>query len=263
MIDIHCHIIPEIDDGSETETTTIEMLKIAEADGITKMIATPHYCSDLYDNFCESVIVGVEKVNEIARVNNINIEILPGQEIYLDNYTIQNYKNGLIDGLNNTKYMLVETQMDICPEPIMDILYELTLLDVIPILAHPERYEYVINNIDKINDFIDLGCLFQMDAKSLVGEFGKSVKKTAIRLVKYGVIDFVGSDAHGCRSRTPEIKRTLEVIESMDKQLADKILVNPEKIINNDSIEKHSDRIKFNKSIFSFINSNSLMGRRD
>ncbi|AKN31961.1 capsular biosynthesis protein CpsB [Clostridium carboxidivorans P7] len=113
----------------------------------------------------------VESTKVEAIKNKIEMGIVPRQEIFVDKYAVELYKQGIIRGINDTKYILLELPMDYLDSKILDIIYELRLLDLNPIIAHPERYTFIIVDILKINDFIDEDCLFQINAGSIDGLF--------------------------------------------------------------------------------------------
>lgn len=250
MIDIHCHVLPSIDDGAEDIETSLEMLRIAERDGIKKIIATPHFYRNYYEVPYEEVIKRTEELNKIAVEEGINVKIFPGQEVFLDKYTIQNYKEGIIGGLNNSKYMLLELPFDELPKYAVDTIYELKVLGVIPIIAHPERYEYVIKNPEVLNGLIEEGCLFQINAGSVKGIFGKKVQKTSKLLIENGVCDFLATDAHTIGRRCPELKWVITdmqvELEKKCKSFGDKSRMVLEDV---GSKCKHK-KIKVKKSIF-------------
>lgn len=253
MIDIHCHILPGIDDGPKDIETSLKMLKIAEEDGISKIIATPHFYRGFYENEYQDVEKKVKELNEASKENNINVEILPGQEIFLDKHTLEDYKSGAIKGLNNSKYMLMELPPDILPGYVLDIIYELRLLGVKPIIAHPERYVYVMEDIHILNSFIKEECFFQLNSGSITGVFGKSIQKTAIKLIKNGICDFVASDAHTEGRRKPQIKEALIKMQGLNKENIEKILMNTEEMSKNNEIIYDNRKIKVNKSFFCVI----------
>jgi protein-tyrosine phosphatase len=247
MIDIHCHILSEVDDGPVSSNETLEMLKIAVENGIKKIIATPHYYSGVFNNNFDDVSIKVQCLNNEILEQNLSIEVLTGQEIFLDNNVLKNHKAGLIKGLNNTKYMLLELPFDNCPHYTLDILYELRVMGIIPIIAHPERYLFIINNLSFINNFIDEGCLFQINSNSLTGELGKSAKKTAYALLRHGIIDFIATDAHDKTFRKPEIRSAFDIIRNIDNELANKLLVNAENLISNMDIISDYEKLKTTK----------------
>lgn len=251
MIDIHCHILPGIDDGAKDMDTSIEMLKIAEEDGIKKIIATPHFYRGHYENKYQDVVKKVEELNIVAMKNGIEVEILPGQEIFLDKYTLQYYKEGIIKGLNNTEYMLLELSPLEFPLYALDVIYELKLYGIKPIIAHPERYLYVNRDISILNELIEEQCFFQINAGSVRGIFGKKTQNTAIGLIKNNICDLVASDAHSTGGRRPKIKESLMEIQKQNKQNYEKIISNFTALSKGDEIFYTNRKIKENKSFLS------------
>lgn len=253
MIDIHSHIIPAVDDGSKDIETSLEMLKIAHMDGIKILIATPHFYRNRFECSFTDVCKYVESLNEFAMKEDINIKILPGQEIFLDKYSSDLYKEGTIGTINKSRYMLVETSLiGSRPKDLMDNIYELKLLDIVPIIAHPERYEFIIENNTEINDFVKEGCLFQITSTSITGGFGKDVKKTAENLIKNGLCNFIGSDAHTTGRRCPKIREALEEIKKINEGIYESIDKNSTALINNEKLDIKMELMKKKKKLFPF-----------
>ena len=186
MIDIHSHILPGIDDGSKDMEMSIKMLKMAEEKGTKTIVATPHYIRGRYENHYENIFDLHQEVKVAAKNAGLKIEVLLGQEVMLDKYALNLCKEKKIRGINGTSYMLIEFPMDKLPNDAIDLIYELRVIGIKPIIAHPERYEYIMDSLPNINDFISEGCLFQINAGSLQGLFGKKVQKCAKLLVKEG-----------------------------------------------------------------------------
>ncbi len=221
MIDIHCHIIPGIDDGVKDIEESLKMLRDAEDDGIREVIATPHFMRGRFEVAYGQVVEKVKKLNERCQEKNINIKIYPGQEIYLNRNTLDDYEKGLLGGLNGSNYYLFEMNLMKFDKGIPDILYELSLHGVTPIIAHPERYKYIIEDLERINRLIHEGCLFQLNVGSLEGTFGKKVKKCAEELLNRGVYDFIGSDGHDLERRRAILRKTIveQKKKNMEKML--------------------------------------------
>lgn len=253
MIDIHSHVIPAVDDGSQDIETSLEMLKIAHEDGVRTLIATPHFYRNRFECSFLDACKKVEALNELARENDINIKILPGQEIFLDKYSSDLYKKGTIGTINKGRYMLVETSLiGSKPKDLMDNIYELKLLDIEPIIAHPERYEFIIEDNTEINDFVKEGCLFQITSTSITGGFGKEVKKTAESLIKNGFCNFIGSDAHTIHRRSPKVREALEEIKSINKDVYESIDKNSMALLNNEKLDIKMELMKKKKRLFPF-----------
>lgn len=253
MIDIHCHLLPCIDDGAKDLETSLDMLRIAEGDGIKKIIATPHFYRGYYGNEYTYIEEQVKKLNAEAKKAGINVVVFPGQEVFLDKYTVKYYKEGVIRGLNDSKYMLVELDMEEFSEDTLDIIYELRLLGVKPIIAHPERYVYVNKNLTILNFFIKEECLFQVNSSSLSGLFGKSVKKAAESLVKKGLCNFIATDAHSAGRRAPRLKEGFEFLQKNNEKICKNIDKNTQMLLENVDITCSNEEIEENKSIFSIL----------
>ncbi len=250
MLDIHSHIIPNIDDGSKNIDMSMEMIKIAADDGIDNIIATPHYCTGCYEKNYEYIESYVKYLNKLAKEHELNIKILPGQEVFIDNYTLDYLRQGIIGPLNESKYMLVEFNMAEFDESIMDILYELRIIGIEPIIAHPERYIYIVENPLFINKFVEEQYHFQINSGSITGLFGKKVERTAEILIQHGICSFVASDAHSNNRRVPKISEALNIVNQKNSAGYGIILNNHEAFLNNGSLYFSGEKIKEKRKIF-------------
>lgn len=253
MLDIHCHILPNIDDGAKTVQASLEMLKIAQEDGTDKIIVSPHYSRGYYENTFDDIAKSVENLNKLAAQNSVSIKMYPGQEIYLDNKTVDLYKNGIIRGLNYTKYLLVEFPMNKYDETMLDILYELRIKGAEPIIAHPERYVYFIENPSLINQFVKEGYLFQINTGSIKGIFGKHVKGAADIFIKNNICDFLGSDAHTVNQRCPGLSDSLKYVRNKNRDLEKRIISNMDKLYDNMDISAAGEAITNKKKFFKWF----------
>ena len=257
MIDIHSHIIPGIDDGSRNMEMTLEMLRNAEKDGTKEIIATPHYLLESGEATINEIKVLVEKINSIVNKEGIKIKIYSGQEVYFTENIIENYTQGNIGTLNNSRYMLIEFPIQKLDKNIFDVLYELQIRDIVLIIAHPERYKPFIEKPSLINDFIDEGYLFQMNAGSLEGKFGEKSKKIANLFLANNIYNFVGSDAHNIKDRNTGLKKAMNLLKenSRNNEEINQCIFedSSKKLLNNESIKFIGKKIETKKSIFSFL----------
>ncbi|MFT8313990.1 MAG: CpsB/CapC family capsule biosynthesis tyrosine phosphatase [Clostridium sp.] len=253
MIDIHCHVLPGIDDGSKDINMSLEMLGIAEENNTTKIIATPHYYRGSYENEFKDVLGYVENFNAEIKSKGINIEVFPGQEIFADKYTLDAYRDGIIHCLNNSKYMLIEFPMDVLPDDAIDIIYELKLLGVKPIVAHPERYLYINGNLMNINKFIEEGCLFQVNTSSIIGLLGSRVKEAALGIMDNGLCHFIASDAHSIGKRCPNLGLVMKDIKKEYREVYSSVQRNAQCILENEEIDVRMKKIEKKKGLFSFF----------
>lgn len=253
MIDIHCHVLPGIDDGSEDLDMSLQMLGIAEENNTTKIIATPHYYRGSYENEFTDILGHVENLNAQIRTRGINVEIFPGQEVFVDKYTLDAYKQGVIHCLNTSKYMLIEFPMDVLPEDAIDIIYELKLLGIKPIVAHPERYLYINGNLMNINKFVEEGCLFQLNTSSIMGLLGSRVKEAAFSLMDNGLCHFIASDAHSTGKRCPNLGLLMKDIKKDYREVYNSVQRNAQCILDNEVIDVRMKKIEKKKGLFSFF----------
>ncbi|WP_026882544.1 tyrosine-protein phosphatase [Clostridium akagii] len=253
MIDMHCHVLPGIDDGSKDLTMSLEMLEIAEKDKTDIIIVTPHFYRGRYENVFKDVLIHVKNLNSQATSNGINVKLYPGQEIFVDKYTLDLYKDGTIHGLNDSKYLLIEFPMDVLPSDALDIIYELKLLGVKPIIAHPERYLYISSDLTGINRFIEEGCLFQLNTSSILGLMGRQVKETADKLLENGICNFIASDAHSTGKRCPNLGTTMKEIKKQYPDVYKSVEENAENVLNNNEIHVTMKKFVAKKGMFSFL----------
>ncbi len=251
MIDIHCHILPGIDDGSKDLDSSLQMINTAINAGTKKFIVTPHFYWGQYENDYLSVTKHLEKLNAEILKRQMPIELYPGQEIFVDRHTLGFIKEGAIRGLNDSKYLLIEFPMDALPKDAFDVIYELKILGFKPILAHPERYRYVIENPSEINKFINEGCLIQINAGSITGLFGSKIEQTALTLIEHNVCQFIASDAHSTGKRNTDLTEVLTLMKKSYGRLYEKILVNGQNVIDNKEISTNMRFIQEKKGFFS------------
>ncbi|MHA0856488.1 tyrosine-protein phosphatase [Paenibacillus sp. CMAA1364] len=196
MIDIHCHILPGIDDGPQLVQQAIELARSAVANGMTTVIATPHHLNGRYNTPAYKIHNAVDKFNNVLRQHQIPLHVEPGQEVHVHPSWMDELYKGQLCTLANSQYILLEFPTRIIPHHVHVVIHELKKNGLIPIVAHPER-NYTIVNTDRIRDeLLQQGVLFQITAQSLVGHFGRRIQKWCFQLCKKNQIHFVASDAH-------------------------------------------------------------------
>lgn len=253
MIDIHSHVLPGIDDGAKDLQTSVKMLKIAERTKTKVIFATPHYYQGYYQVAYEDVVKSTQTLKSELCSKDINVEIYPGQEVFLDKSTVELYNRGIIKGLNESRYLLLELPMENYSKSFIDTIYELRLLGARPIIAHPERYGYILDDISIINQFVEEGCLFQINTGSITGNFGKSVERTARRLIENGVCNFIASDAHTANRRCPGLVEAMNIVSRINNSVAVEVQINGELLLSNENIKQKNNMISVKKSFFNFL----------
>jgi protein-tyrosine phosphatase len=253
MIDIHSHILPGVDDGAKDIEMTLEMLRAAEKSGTKSIIATPHYCLEFAETPYLEIKDIILKLKKLTKSEGINIDIYSGQEVYFFEEIVNTFKEGIIGTLNDSRYMLIELPMREYEKSFLDVIYELQVLGIVPILAHPERYNYIIENPSLVNKLIDENILFQMNAGSISGKYGKSVKRTSEILLENNIYNFIGSDAHNVTNRNISMAESINLIRELGEGNLNRFTDNGMKIIKNEIIDFEGEKIKSKKSIFSFL----------
>ena len=206
MIDIHCHVLHEIDDGARNLDDAVQLCFIAESQGITDIIVTPHFAD--YDNIDEFVSLRDEKLSELLRAldeEEIELNIKAGCELYLDEMIFSAPDLDRVT-LNNSRYMLCEFSLRRFDfDEALSWIDELIRRGYVPIIAHPERYETFLRAPEFINEFASRDVLFQVNADSLTGGNGKACFMLACEMIEKNLVDFIGSDAHSPDRRANDL----------------------------------------------------------
>lgn len=235
MTDIHSHILFDVDDGSKSLEESIEILKRMQEIGFKNVILTPHYIEG--SEYCCENKEKKEKLNLIKKAleaQNIKINVYLGNEIFINHNIYELIKEGVIHTLNSTRYILIEFPFHNQIVNLEDIIYELKIKGLIPIIAHPERYSYFQDNYQEIDRLREEGFLFQGNYASILGYYGKDSQKLLKYMLKKGYIDYLGTDIHRA-SKTYVIdnfkKIEKNIIKITKKDYYQRILENNDSII--------------------------------
>ncbi len=189
--DIHCHILPGIDDGSpDLETSRLIITKYIDL-GFKKLYATPHTMGEIYPNTPETIHMALSKVESLG----MEMDITAASEYMLDEVFEQHLQNDNLL-LMREKYVLVELSYFQAPINLDQIIFKITSKGHVPILAHPERYAFFHGKLDVFRSLKTKGCLLQLNALSLSKHYGSSVQKMAFQLLEAGLLDYIGTDTH-------------------------------------------------------------------
>ena len=259
MVDFHSHIIPEIDDGSRSIEETMLLLEEAQKAGFSKIICTSHYLEKYYEydeatrkQFLEMLKIGINNFK-------LDIELYLGSEIYTSYDIIELLKEHKASTINGTNYVLIELPMQSELPNLKNVIYALLGNGYIPVIAHPERYNYVKEDPNWLLDYIELGVLFQSNYGSIIGMYGKEAQKTVKLLLKHDMIHFLGSDVHRAKTvyaRMPEILQELQKVLEKQK-LKNLTEINPEQVLANEPIYIETPK-KIKKRIFEFLIRNKI-----
>ncbi len=241
MKDLHNHLIYNVDDGSTSKELSIKILKEMEIKGVTDIVLTPHYI--IGTNYNTNNQDKLNKLNDLQQHTNIKLYL--GNEVFIDNNIIKYINDKQISTINNTKYLLIELPLNNKLEEADNILFNLRNNNIVPIIAHPERYHYIDTNT--LEQYINMGCLLQGNISSLYGKYGKTSQKNLKNLLKKHMIHLLGTDTHNTPINLEKSYQTLSKIVD-DKMKEELLNSNFDKIINNLNIEPYP--IINKKSIF-------------
>ena len=214
MIDLHCHILPGVDDGAASLQESLSMAEQAIAQGITHLLCTPHHNNGRYDNDKSSVIAAVHHLQNALDERNLPLTLLEGQEVRVTGELITAIEKDhlLFTDITDT-YLLLEFPTQDVPAFSESLFFELRTLGKVPVIVHPERNAIFREDPNRLIPFLEMGCLAQLTAPSIVGVFGKQIQKTAYEIVTHNLVQMVASDAHGVTKRRFYLKEAYEIIE--------------------------------------------------
>lgn len=205
IIDMHCHVMPGVDDGSQNTAMSLEMLRIAEKNGITHMILTPHHKPMHHNVSPEHNVLYRKKLQEAAKEQGIKVKLFSGNEIYYSDETMSELEQGYICSLAGSDYVLVEFHPTNPFREIQNAASRVQGVGFIPIIAHVERYGDIVSHPSKVRDLIDMGCYIQVNASSIMGKYGFGISHFTKKLLKEKSVHFIASDAHDTGSRAPHL----------------------------------------------------------
>ena len=250
MIDIHCHILPGVDDGAKHTEESVQMAKAAVSQGINTIIATPHHLNGTYDNYKDDIIDAVNDLNNRLQDEDIPLTILPGQETRINGEMVTDLENGELLPLNeSSQYLFVELPSDHVPRYTRQLLFDLQVKEITPIIVHPERNKELMENPNILYDFVKNGTLTQVTAASVAGKFGKKVKKLSLQLIEANLTHFIASDAHNTRTRGFVMQEAHTIIKKeFGASMVYWFMENAQFLVNNDNvIGEPPERIKKKK----------------
>lgn len=238
--DIHCHCLPDIDDGPEDMAKAIELCRGLFDDGMKTVIATPHQLGRYGDfNTAGDIREKVAELNDQLRAENINLSIVPGADVRVDERLCKLIDEDMVLTLGDTgEYILLELPHEIFID-IEPLLSELSAKGVRPIVSHPERHRAIANNPELMDRWFRHCTYLQITAGSLVGNFGGSAQKAAWYFLKSGLAHLVATDSHNLIGRRPCMREAFESIKNeLGESVAELVcVVNPLKVLNGEHID--------------------------
>lgn len=237
-VDIHCHIIPGVDDGSASFEESLEMIDQAYREGIRGIVATPHY-GMTNTNYDKAVMLSnLKSLIKKASHKYPDLKFVTGNEIYYRPGIIGEIINKNALSLGDSSYYLVEFDVEVSLDTIMECIQEFTSMGYRPIIAHPERYIALQDKWKEARKMVEHGAYMQINARSIMIKKKSKRKKTALMLLEHDLVHFMGSDAHDSSRRTPIMESAVKELRALigDKRTEKITKTNILKLIRNEFI---------------------------
>ena len=210
LVDIHCHLLPGIDDGAANWEEVLAMARLAVGDGISTIVATPHQLGTYGRNRGEAIRELAREAQALLRKHKVPLSVLPGADVRVEPDMIGKIRSGEVLTLGDRgRYVLLELPHELYL-PLERLLADMEAAGLVGVLSHPERNLGILRRPEVVKHLVDRGLLLQVTAGSILGTFGREAKDLAERLLEHGLVHFVATDAHGSKSRRPRLGRAME-----------------------------------------------------
>lgn len=211
MIDLHCHILPEIDDGAKTAEDSIELIEEEQRQGVASIVLTPHFNFDRtsIESFCKIRQKSMQTLSLALKEQNINIFLKTGAEVYFSVRLIEEDIDPLCFGDSN--YILIEFPVNTKPYGLENVMDNLLRRGYIPIIAHVERYPYISENVDLLYKLVMKGCLAQINAGTIIKH--SSASSLFMKYIKWEMVHIISTDCHSIKKRPPNMQEAISIID--------------------------------------------------
>lgn len=210
MIDLHCHLLPGIDDGAVDLPMALEMARMAAADGIHTVACTPHIYPGMYENTADGIRAAIAGLQSELDRQGIALRLVEGADVHLDPDLVGSIRSGRVPTLAGSRYLLFEPPHHVAPPRFEESVFELMAAGIIPVLTHPERLSWVETHFDMFKRLSERGVWMQVTAGALTGRFGRRVQYWGERFVGEGHCQVLATDAHHPQRRPPLLAEARE-----------------------------------------------------
>lgn len=211
MIDLHCHILPGIDDGSRNLEMSLEMARMAVADGITLTACTPHIYPGLYMNDAAGIAAARAELQRALDEHGIPLKLTTGADVHLVPGLLQGLRGGTVPTLHGTRYLLLEPSHHVAPPHFQESVFQLVAAGYVPVITHPERLTWIEDHYPVFADLVRQGAWMQLTSGSLMGLFGPRAKYWSERFLGDGLTHILATDAHSTGRRSPQMAQAREL----------------------------------------------------
>lgn len=238
MIDLHCHLLPGIDDGAGDLQISLEMARIAAREGITIVACTPHIQPGVFDNDPATIRIEVKKLQHALDEAGIALRLVVGSDAHIRPDFVSAIQLGKILTINDTRYVLFEPTHHVAPPRMDHLLFDVMVAGYVPIVTHPERLTWISAHYDMFKRLSRSGVWMQITAGSLLGNFGRSPQKWAERMLGDGIVHILATDAHSARRRSPVMGDAIRIAERIvgAEESRHLVLTRPLAVIQNSDV---------------------------
>ncbi|HKQ61629.1 MAG TPA: CpsB/CapC family capsule biosynthesis tyrosine phosphatase, partial [Candidatus Polarisedimenticolaceae bacterium] len=216
MIDLHTHILPGVDDGCATEEESIEFARVAQADGVETIVATPHCRESSFFNDRPVVLAGVERLRQRLAQAGLTVRLEPGAEVHLCPDLVERVRDGRAPTLaDNGRTLLLELSLSQYPVELENLVFQLKVAGIETVFAHPERIRFFQDDVRRYSALVHQGAYGQLTTGSVLGDFGRTAQEFSAELLRDGLIHVLASDAHNVRGRPPRISPALAAVAEL------------------------------------------------
>jgi protein-tyrosine phosphatase len=221
FVDIHCHVLPGIDDGAKSLDEALAMAEMAVADGIEAIVATPHQLGSHAKNTGEAIRAAAAAFQRVLKQKHIPLRVVPGADVRIEPDLPRKIRTGEVVTLGDRgRHVLLELPHDVYV-PLDRLLAELAAARLVGVLSHPERNHGILSQPGVLRPLVERGCLLQVTAASLLGTFGSQPEKLATSLIEQGLVHFVSTDAHSTHGRPPKLRAAFDrIVELVGEEVA-------------------------------------------
>lgn len=236
MIDLHCHMLPGLDDGPCSLEISLEMARIAVADGITVVACTPHILPGLYHNTGAQILAATDCLRDALHRSGIALDLVCGADAHMDVHFTEKLAKREIPTLANSRYVLVEPPYHVAPIRMEQFFFQILAAGYVPILTHPERLRWIAERYQMIERLSRYGVWMQITASSLTGTFGREPHYWAERMLAEGRIHILATDAHDTHRRPPDLSKGWEAAarRAGEDEATHMVLTRPRGVIANE-----------------------------
>jgi protein-tyrosine phosphatase len=235
LIDLHCHLLPGIDDGSKDLAMSLAMARMAAADGISTIACTPHILPGVYNNSGPAIRGAVDRLRGCIAEAGVPISLVTGADVHIAPDLGVQLRDGRVLTLNDSRYLLIEPPHHVLPPRFEDLIFGLQASGFVPILTHPERLSWIDGHYDLIRRLVSSSVLMQITAGSVMGRFGRRPRYWADRMLDEGLCHLLATDAHNTEQRAPRMADARDLVAQRlgDDEATNLVLGRPQGILNN------------------------------